>query len=126
MTTMPSSGPPLGAHFDQKEELNGTPIDSDLLLSFVQLCLNRLEGDERDKFVGALHSLLSQGVDQVLAPAKTNGTNGKSRTNGDRGARSGNRSTTGDRRPAMDATVRSINLRSFLQRFPEANKVSIW
>jgi hypothetical protein len=36
-STMPSSGSPMAAQYDQEEEDNGTPIDSDLLLSFVQL-----------------------------------------------------------------------------------------
>jgi hypothetical protein len=114
------------------QEPDDTP-DCDLLMHFVEICLAKLSGPERDKFVGALHSLLSSGVDNVLAPPARNNGNGNGnnngQTNGDRSSRSGNRTRSGDRRPAQDAAIRShvaaVNQRGFFQRFPEAMKISI-
>jgi hypothetical protein len=117
------------ANIDQ-EETNGTPPpDCDLLMHFVEICLNKLSGEERDKFVGALHSLLSGGMDQVLAPppkAPKPNPNG-SNTTLDRGM-VGRRGNASDRRPAQDAAIRNtvatVNRNyGFFQRFPEAKNI---
>jgi hypothetical protein len=125
----------FAATIDQGEEDNRTPIDADLLLHFVEICLAKLDGAERDKFVGALHSALSSGVDQMLTPPAKPRPNGNGKPSGsnttfDRGMRSGNRSGARDRRtPAQDAAIRSsvaaVNTRSFLQRFPEAKHIRL-
>jgi hypothetical protein len=121
------------ANIDQGEEDNGAPpIDADLLLHFVEICLNKLSGEEKDKFVGALHSALSSGVDQVLAPPakpKQNG-NGGSNTTLDRGMRGGKRGSASDRRsPAQDSAIRNhvaaVNQRGFFSRFPDAAKIRL-
>jgi hypothetical protein len=109
------------ANLDQGESEGEEPIDCDLLMHFVEICLNKLDGDERDKFIGSLHSLLSSGVGDVLAPRGRNG-NGSDQ-------RSGNRTRATDRRPAQDAAIRAhvaaLNHRSFLQRFPDAGKIRL-
>jgi hypothetical protein len=116
-----SSAGAFTQNLDQVE--GGTPIDCDLLMHFVEICLNKLDGDERDKFVGALHSLLSSSVYNVLAPPVRRNGNGS-----DRRLRSGNRSIGRDRRPAQDAAMRShvaiVNREyGFFQRFPEARNI---
>ena len=52
----PASQPPNYEHSVQEQE---SPIDCDTLVRFVQMCFNRLEGEERDKFLGQLASLLA-------------------------------------------------------------------
>jgi hypothetical protein len=111
-STMPGA---YGQTIDQEEE---SPINGDLSLHFVEICLNRLEGPERDKFVGALHNILSQGVDQMLQPRGGNNNNTNTR-NGNGGR---------DRRQAQDRAlaVAAINREhGFFQRFPEARHISV-
>jgi hypothetical protein len=98
------------------EEINGSPVNSGTLLNFVELCLSKLEGEERERFIGALHNLLQpngggnqQASDRRIARDRR----------GDRQAR--------DRRIASDraATVTAINRdQGFFQRFPDARKIS--
>jgi hypothetical protein len=127
----PMSNPgSFAGNIDQGEE--DTNPDADLLLHFVEILLNKLDDDERDKFVGALHSLLSRGLDQVLAPPaqpKPNGYGG-SNTTLDRGMRGGKRGSTSDRRsPAQDSAIRNhvaaVNQRGFFSRFPDAAKIRL-
>jgi hypothetical protein len=116
------------ANIDQAET---PPIDCDLLMHFVEICLNKLNGEEKDKFIGSLHTLLSGGIDQMLTlpktpkPVQPTGSN----TTLDRGIRSGRRNTANDRNrsPAQDRAIRAnvaaVNQRGFLARFPEAKNI---
>jgi hypothetical protein len=130
-----SSPGAFSAQLDQDPDNGGEPpVDADLLLHFVDICLQNLSGDERDKFVGSLHNILSQGVDQMFTPPKkTNGNgNGQARPGGsnttlDCGVRSGNRGST-DRRPAQDRAiaghVAAVNRDyGFFARFPDARRI---
>ena len=115
----PASQSPNYEHSVQEQE---SPIDCDTLVRFVQMCFNRLEGEERDKFLGQLASLLAA-AEHMNGDAETYENSFKGTGARDRGLRSGHQGAARDRRPAQDAAIPANNRHGFLARFPEAANI---
>ncbi len=83
-----------------------TPLNARECMTYIQKMLDVLPPDEHGKLIGQLAALIEA--------AHSNGG-----VNGDRGFRSGRRSTSDRRSPAQDGAIAAPNTRSFLRRFPD-------
>jgi hypothetical protein len=108
-------------NFDQGEQDDETGFTPEQLAGIVEICLNKFAAQDAEGETDE-HSRAMRLLAGIIAARHSNG-NG--RTNGDRGMRSGNRMRTGDRRPAQDAAIRSLNTQGFFQRFPEARNIRL-
>ena len=120
------SAPPPSYSGVRQDQEGGAPMDCDTAIYLVKLCLNGLDGEERDKFLGQLTAI-------VTASEHINGNSDNNFTDGNyQGTRYGSSfSGTGaiDRRlprhrTAQDAALPSSSgTSSFLQRFPDAARI---
>ena len=93
-------------------------------VQFVKLCMQGLEGDELQTFLGGLNDLLSTGAGAPMCAGDDAPNNNKSATTTN--ATDRRRAGARDKRPAQDATVRGLNHQSFMKRFPVVSKVDVW
>jgi hypothetical protein len=114
-STMPPRG---GTNYDQDPA--SAPISGSDCLQFVQMCLAKLSGSDRDEFLSGLVDLISpeggNGMDGTLQLTHRPNGNGN-------GLRPNNKSALDRRRPAQDAAIRSLQANSFARRFPEAMQI---
>jgi hypothetical protein len=114
---------------DGDQEEGAPPPDCEQLSTLVRLCLSKMDGEERDKFLGQLSQLLA--ASEHINGNGGNGDQSSSRFNG-RGAidkRTANDRAAAPRRrrmrPAMDSAVAELNTKDFLRRFPEAKHIRL-
>jgi hypothetical protein len=102
---------------DQEEENGGggAPLDAGVLLSMVQLCLKRLSGAERTRFIGGLSELL--GSAEHLNNGQPNGGEVTEGGNGSAFSQDRRRRMAGDR-----ALINRINGGTFETRWGELTK----
>jgi hypothetical protein len=124
---------PAGMTYNQDQDPSAAPISGSDCLQFVQLCLAKLVGPDRDQFLSGLVDLISPeegGMDntlEIIHRPNGNGTNGNGLRSNNQGALDRNRrnGARDQRRPAQDSAIRSLQTSNFARRWPDAAKVSL-
>jgi len=120
-----SAPPPRYSSVRQDEE-GGAPMDCDTAIYLVKLCLNGLDGEERDKFLGQLTAIVAAS-EHINGNSDNNFTDGNYQGTRYRSSFSGTGAIDRRlprRRTAQDAALPSSSgTSSFLQRFPDAARI---